>query len=212
MFKFSLLKYLPFLKTNKIILDPKFKIIGITGLKHNGKDTIANYLCQKYNYTKIAFADPLKEACQSIFGFNYEQIHGSLKETLDEYWFGLTPRQILQFVGTELFRKEMKRLNEEFGEELWILSAKKKITEIIKNNENALIVISDVRFPNECEMIKKQNGTLIRVVRSSVNISHDLHDSEKYVSDLEVDYEIINDGSIDDLNKKIDSIILSNID
>lgn len=185
----------------------KYKIIGITGLKYNGKDTIANYLSTKYKYTHIAFADSLKNACSVLFGFNYEQLHGYLKETPDPYWFGLTPRQILQFVGTELFRNNMHKLNENFHDNFWLLCTEKKIQGLLQNDKDICIVISDVRFPNECNMIKKMNGIIIRVDRSNVNNTIDLHPSETLIQTLHADFEIKNNGSIDDLYKIIDNII-----
>jgi len=44
-------------------------IIGITGYKRHGKDTLGDYLVKYHGYTKIAFADALKEACRNIFDF-----------------------------------------------------------------------------------------------------------------------------------------------
>ena len=196
-----------FLSKRKVLLHPKFKIIGVTGLKYNGKDTIADHLCKKYGFTRIAFADPLKNACAILFGFTHEQLHGSLKETPDNYWFGLSPRKVLQFVGTDLFRKQMKLLHEDFGEDFWLLCAKKLVNDIFEKDKENRVVISDVRFPNECEMIKKMGGIVIRVNRPSINTSADLHDSERLIPTLEVDYEITNDGSIGDLNRKVDTIL-----
>ena len=189
-------------------INPKFKIIGVTGFKHNGKDTIAKYMCDKYGYTRIAFADPLKLICGILFGFNYQQLHGELKETPDNFWFGLTPRKVFQFIGTDLFRKHMNQLDENFQDKIWLLCANKSICDILQQDSNACIVISDVRFPNECEMIKKFGGIIIRVNRSSANMSVDLHDSEALIKTLDVDFDITNNDSIDDLNKKIDILLL----
>ena len=47
-------------------------IIGITGSAHHGKDTYGDYLVKYHGYTKIGFADALKDACKSIFGFTEE--------------------------------------------------------------------------------------------------------------------------------------------
>ena len=40
-------------------MDKLPKIIGISGRKYHGKDTIGDYLVNKYGYKKIAFADPI---------------------------------------------------------------------------------------------------------------------------------------------------------
>src|SRR5579863_3132559 len=54
----------------------EFVIIGITGRKRSGKDTVGNYLVEHYGFVKVSFADTLKEACKIIFGFSDEQVYG----------------------------------------------------------------------------------------------------------------------------------------
>jgi len=185
----------------------KFSIVGVTGLKFNGKDTVANHLCNKYGFTRIAFADPLKEICGILFGFNHEQLHGSLKETPDTDWFDLTPRKILQYIGTDMFRTYMTGLSIKFADEFWLLCARKKIQDILKKNPSARITISDVRFHNECLMVKRLGGIVIRVTRPTINNTKDLHESECQIPELDADYDIFNQGSIKELNVKIDDIV-----
>lgn len=192
---------------NKLSKHPELKIIGLTGLKRSGKDTIANYLSKYYGYERIAFADPLKYACIELFGFNYDQCYESAKEEPDEFWFGLTPRKIFQFIGTELMRNKMSELHPNFGQDFWVLCCEKKIKDILSVQKDTLIVISDVRFPNECEMIKKMGGIVIRVNRDCVDTGEDLHESERLVKELEVDYEIDNNESLEDLWSNIDQLM-----
>jgi len=48
-------------------------IIGITGKKRSGKDTVASCLVENYMFVKYSLADPIKEACKDIFGFSNNQ-------------------------------------------------------------------------------------------------------------------------------------------
>lgn len=185
------------------------KLIGVTGLKFNGKDTIAGHLCAKYGYTRIGLADPLKEICSTLFGFSQDQLYGDLKETPDPQWFNITPRKILQYIGTELFRERMGQLDNNFKDEFWLLCAKKKINDLLNKDPNARVVISDVRFENECEMIKKLGGLTLRVTRPGINTTADLHSSEKCIPTLEVSHEFFNLGTIEDLNYMVDDFICS---
>ena len=84
------------------------KVIGITGLKRSGKDTIGGIFVKKYNYTRLAFADPLKNIVKIMFNFNNEQLNGDLKEVEDEYW-NVTPRKTMQFMG-DILRTHMNEL------------------------------------------------------------------------------------------------------
>ena len=73
-------------------------IIGITGKKHNGKDTVGDYY-EKLGFVKLSFAQPLKQVCKCIFDFDNDQLYGDKKEQIDEYW-KVKPRTIFQYVGT----------------------------------------------------------------------------------------------------------------
>ena len=57
-------------------------IIGILGQKRNGKDTCADYLVEHYNFTKVSFADPIKQILKIMFDFNDEQLYGDKKELI----------------------------------------------------------------------------------------------------------------------------------
>lgn len=140
-------------------------IIGVTGRKRSGKDTIGKYLVENHGFTRVAFADSLKEACKIIFGFSDEQVYGDeLKEVIDEYW-NHSPREILQKVGTELFRDQLPRVCGNIGDDIWIRSVERQINNLRKQGHQRF-VITDVRFENELNFIKKQkNGYVWKVIR-----------------------------------------------
>ena len=181
-------------------------VIGIIGEKRHGKDTIANYLVKKYSFEKKTLAGPLKEICRILFGFNNEQLYGNLKEDIDEYW-NVSPRKMYQFIGTDLFRKQFTKICPQIKDRFWIEIVKKQIIDSTANN----IVLSDIRFPNEVDLVDELNGINIKVVRPSIK-SKDLHESEtKILSIKNYDYIVINNGTINDLHNKIDNII-NNLD
>uniref|UniRef100_A0A6C0EFE5 Deoxynucleoside monophosphate kinase n=1 Tax=viral metagenome TaxID=1070528 RepID=A0A6C0EFE5_9ZZZZ len=177
-------------------------VIGITGKKGHGKDTVGKIL-NKYGYKRIAFADPLKEACRCIFGFTDEQLYGDEKEKTDPFW-NVTPRHILQYVGTDLFRDQLGFVVPDLGKDIWIKSAEKHI----ESSGFDKIVITDVRFQNEVDMILKKGGYVVRVTRPSIK-SGDTHVSETHIDDLVVNNDILNDGTIEDLEQKVKDILIS---
>jgi hypothetical protein len=70
-------------------------------------------------------------------------------------------------------------------------------------------IITDMRFPNEMQAIKANGGITIKVVRPhDKEIPLDLHPSETALDDVEFDYEIVNDGTLEDLIEKVEGIIL----
>jgi len=191
-------------------------IIGLVGKKRSGKDTVADWLVKYAGFIKYSLADPMKKACKEIFLFSDEQLWGDKKEEIDEA-LGVTPRKILQVFGTELFQYDIYKHIPELANKipprkLWI----NRFVRWYKRNEHSKwtynfvtkmerycfdVVISDVRFPHEAEEIKKLNGMIIRIERDLPNV--DKHASETEMEDIKEDFKILNDGTIDDLYKKI---------
>ena len=80
--------------------------------------------------------------------------------------------------------------------------------EITEDNDYKLPnwIITDTRFPNEAEAIKKADGIIIRVDRPGVKPINP-HPSETGLDDWKFDYVINNDGSLKDLTKKVNKIL-----
>lgn len=177
-------------------------IIGVCGQKFNGKDTIADYVVSKYHFTKISIGDPLKQALQNIFGFTDAQLWGNQKEIIDPFW-GMTPRDVMQFVGTDVFRNYFPVKFPCIGDKLWVLALQKKINDLFSRGIHK-IIIPDIRFPNEEFIVKKYGGKIIRVNRPSIE-NIDVHISENSIEDLHPDYIVINDTLVN-LYERIDDI------
>ena len=183
-------------------------IIGLLAKKGFGKDTAGDYLVTNYGFKKVAFAEPLKDACAILFGFTDEQLYGSLKEVVDERW-GVPPRKILQYLGTDILRNEINTVIPGIGENFWINRLKINC----EQNPDIKYVISDVRFQNEVDWIHEMGGVVIKIDRPI--LSDDRHGSEKNIDLIEnYDKLINNDGSIEEFYEKIDVVfktIINNI-
>jgi hypothetical protein len=174
------------------------KVIGITGRKYNGKDTLGNLFVSNFGYKKLAYANPLKEACRCIFNFNDDQLYGDKKEIEDEFWH-VTPRKVFQYVGTDMFRTHIKEVIPHVENNIWVEVVKKQILDDWKHDPNSKFVVTDVRFPNEAKMIQDLGGIVVRVRRDCVNTDIDTHPSELMIEQLDVDYELPNNGTVDEL-------------
>jgi len=133
-------------------------IIGICGLIGNGKGTVADYLVEQHNFTKLSFADRLKDGVSTLFGWDRALLEGDtvesreFREKIDKYWTAetgkeVTPRTVLQLYGTECLRRG-------FFDGIWVSLVKQQILE----NPNGNFVIPDCRFFNELEMVKGLKG------------------------------------------------------
>ena len=129
------------------------QIIGLSGKKQNGKSTTANWLTQHYGYEQVSFGAALKEAVSIIFGFPMDKFEdGVWKETVDPFW-GVTPRHILETVGTRCLR-------DNFRQDIWVKVVERKLA----NYKYRRIVLTDVRFPTEVDAIRSWGGEIWRLV------------------------------------------------
>lgn len=167
-------------------------VIGLTGNIGSGKTTIAEYLVKTYGFTKLAFADELKRMLVRAGILTPDEV----KEK--------TPyaRKMLQLIGTELIRKQI-------DEDFWIKKLDEKIKYLIEEGRQRF-VIDDVRFPNEAEYIHSLGGKIIRIKKETHLHDQDWalnHESEKYVDSIPADFEVINDGTLEELYEKVAGIL-----
>ena len=194
-------------------------IVGVIGKKRSGKDTIANYLVQYYNFQRYAFADPMKVMVKEAFLWNEVWVNGKYKEAVDPRW-GISPRQALKHIGTEWAQYGLCESYPEFKEvtdrNLWVkrfiyfYMACKGYNYADQKN----FVISDVRFPHEIKTIKESRDlnndkkVFIKVVRPESEKVTDTHESEKLVDTLLYDYIVQNHGTLQHLQNQITSILI----
>lgn len=171
-------------------------LIGLTGLKSSGKTEVSKIVEELTGNARESFAKPLKEVCKIVFGLTDEQLYGDEKEKMSKW--SVTPRKIMQFVGTEMFREKLSELISN-AEDIWILNMQNKI------NNNQDIIIDDVRFSNEAEIIRKFGGVIIQIKRDDINII-DTHKSEMFL-EIKPDYVINNNGTLEDLRNEVQKII-----
>ena len=145
---------------------------------------------------KYSFADPLKQACAAMFGIPLEDFYDDdKKEIVNEFW-GFSPRQMAQLLGTEGGRQL-------FRNDIWI-----KRAEIFVNNlaPSCKVVIPDVRFENEAEFVRNNGGFIIHVKRQGVKPVSS-HSSENGIWVEENDIMIENNGSLKELYYKVGEFI-----
>ena len=183
-----------------------FKIIAICGLKRCGKDSIADHLNKTYGCKKISIAGPLKETCKMLFGLSDDVVNTDLKDEPIQYWFGLTPRQILQFYGTEMMQFKLQELMPGIGRQFWL----KKLFKDIADSHTNRIVISDLRFVHEYQALISEYGRdnvcIIQVHRPCCE-SNDHHSSELEWRSIPPNEIVHNEGSLFDLYNQVDQFI-----
>lgn len=161
------------------------KVIGLIGPAGCGKSTLAHGL-SKVGFVRMPLAEPLKlmlEALLTYQGATHDECHamlyGDRKEYPTEYLGGRTPRHAMQTLGTE-WRDLVSRT---LWTDVWITRF------YITSPE--CVVIEDVRFQHEVDLIRNIDGRIVEVRREGFRAS-DAHASEREFTKIEADVWILN--------------------
>lgn len=175
--------------------------IVICGRMRSGKGETSSRLCSEYGFTEFAFGDGLKTVCRSLYP--------------EQFADGRKPRALLQGFGEDA-RK--------YDRHVWTRKCFATIEEFAQQAKEGgkpfRAVISDLRLPTEFEECKRRGFVIIRVTApdgirihraiesgDKFEYSDLVHETESHVDSFEVDYEIINDGTLEQLHAKIDAVM-----
>ena len=170
-------------------------IIGLSGFRGSGKDTVAAYLVKEHEFERRAFADPLKRSVAALFNIPFSDIDKMKNDPKCDVSLNplvaMTFREFLQRYGTEAHR-------DVFGEDFWL----EYTLPANGHYSGNLICITDLRFSNEAERIKQLGGRIWFINRITNRSVVDPHSSE--IIDFGVDYTIDNTGTIEDLYVEVE--------
>jgi len=168
----------------------------VSGAMGSGKSTAATYLDVRYGFKRIAFADELKRKCKLITP------DGQIDKSRD--------RSLLQFIGTEYYRK--------MDENYWVNIAVANINEA-RDKHQLDIVVDDCRFENEFEALNAIGAVFIHVLRDEQERHRSLierdgelstgiaaHASELPIGELYANQIVYNNGKKEQFVNDIDLI------
>ena len=189
--------------------------IGLIGRARSGKDTIAAYLMREHGYVRVGFADAVKDAALALDPIV------TITPYADEGHKGGTWRlsDLVHVFGWEMAKDEypevrriLQRLGDEagrqiHGENTWVDQARYKIRAAWI--QGSPVVVSDVRYPNEADLLREAGLTLVKVERCTIvgQSVTDSHASEAFVDTLSPDVVISNDGTIKDLETQVRAVV-----
>lgn len=164
-------------------------IVGLSGVAGVGKDEGAAALVRERGFTRLGFADTLREA---LYRLNPWIPHAArVQDLVDDYGWDeakrrfLEIRELLQRMGTEVGRQLI-------DDQVWVttLFARAKREGIEK------LVIPDVRFPNEQTAVEERGGTVYRIVRPGF-APINAHASDNALVDSDFRIVVHNDSTLD---------------
>jgi hypothetical protein len=188
------------------------EIIGLSGYARSGKDTAAAVLVEEFGFTRVAFADKLREVLYALdpiitadiehhgmFGLHNspDSVYGRLANVIDQFgWNGYKEspwsdeiRRLLQRLGTEAGRQTL-------WDSIWVDAA------LTGHDDDAKLVVTDVRFPNEAQAISEKDGQLWRVERTGVGPANS-HASETSLDNWLFHRHLNNTGTLEEFRQLV---------
>lgn len=160
--------------------------IGFVAKMRSGKDTAADHLVRHCGGAVMKFATPMYE----IHDFAVKRLGLVGKQ-----------RRLLQLIGTEWGRQTL-------GEDFWVDQLQKDLV-----NYPGSVYVTDCRFPNEAERLRRLGFCMVRVIRPDqervkAGATSEEHESERYIEQIETDFTLVNDGTMPEFLKKVDELAL----
>lgn len=182
-------------------------LIGLTGPAGSGKSTATELLVNTIpNVTEVQLAGPIKDMLTILLGewFNgMEEVDWNNREWKESPLFHIpgnpSPRRLAQTLGTEWGRDVIHP-------DLWVAAGESNIKSSMARHFD--VVVSDVRFDNEAEMIKRLGGMIVKITREEAP-EVEAHVSEAGVSDNLIDAYIINAGEPEEMVEAILNAVYS---
>lgn len=172
------------------------RLVGVSGPAGVGKGEVARVLNQ-FGWRTVKMAGPLKGMLEYLIaqrGFtpeeNREMLEGVNKE--EPCFYGQSPRHLMQTLGTDWGRDLV-------AEDFWVKMAQETIADALADGYS--VVVDDIRFQNEVDMIRRLGGVVIRVYRADRTRNPGDHKSEG--SPITPDALVYNNGTAAEFHDKI---------
>ena len=179
-------------------------IIAFHGKAGSGKDTAAQYIISRFGedlVRQFAFADPLKRVVMRTHGLSEKEVYDPVLKEIMTKGTPVTPRHLLQSVGTIM--------REEIGPNVFVDAVSTKIA----STKKPIVVVSDLRYPNEAEFVRGQGGLVVHLNRpdhSGTTLTS--HSSEQPLPAELVDLFIENDKDLATFFDRLETALSKSIE
>lgn len=177
-------------------------ILALSGKIGSGKDTVTNLiinLTPDIKWGHIKFADKLKQVTSLITNTPIDDQYSQDGKNKKPTGWDHTNGELQQLIG-----EGIRKINYD----VWVLAALSHV----RPEDN--VIVSDVRYKNEAEYIRKLGGYLIRIEGDPALIRKNSTRNLNHQSEIDLDdytewnFTINNDTTLDELKNKVQFILL----
>ncbi|QDQ14314.1 hypothetical protein [Streptomyces spectabilis] len=178
--------------------------IALIGRARSGKDSVGARLIARYGYTRLAFADPLKDMAIGINPWISYDVPGFIKHGT------IRLADLIEHVGWERAKEEYSEVRstlQRIGQHMRSIDPDYWIDRLTKRlaRTSGPIVVTDVRYPNEVDKLDRYGFRIVRIARPSIE-STDAHESETALDKYVAPVTVTNSGTLDDLHAHADTL------
>ncbi|MEU5149746.1 hypothetical protein AB0G42_21515 [Streptomyces yangpuensis] len=189
-----------------------YRNVAFIGKARSGKDSAGGRLVKHWNYTRVAFADPLKRMALQLNPYIPTvpgvavRLESLIADVGWEYAKDTYPevRRTLQHAGQTV---------REMDEDFWLNIALRSIDAAA--GWNMPVVVTDCRYPNEAKALQARGFMLVRIRRERsfadmtvAEAGQARHSSETALDDFPADQTIINSGTLFHLDTEVDALVM----
>jgi len=142
-------------------------LVYLIGNKESGKTTHANWLVETHGFTRVSFADPIREIAAEILATYDPSLDATdfLEKIFKEPGYSAHKNATIEVSGLRMCgsRKLLQSIGEgackHIGTKVWVKALTEKIFRLRAKEQNVKIVVDDARKPFETFELGMLGGT-----------------------------------------------------
>ncbi|MDP3957043.1 MAG: AAA family ATPase [bacterium] len=176
-------------------------IIGVAGEIASGKDTVGQYIAEKYDALPLRFSQPLRDILDRI----------GLEQNREN--FAKLSLYLRKAFGEDILSKIILAEAEKSPKNLVVVDGVRRLPDIIhmESNEHFYFVYVDVSPEKRYERLIKRRQNADDATKTPVQFDKDAKlETELQIHDLKerADFVINNDGTVEELHTQVDKIVV----
>lgn len=170
-------------------------VIGLTGPRQVGKDTIRRFIIASQGGYPYSMADPIRAMLLAGFGIDMSEPYWVANKEKVIPALGKSPRDMMRTLGTEWGRDLV-------NQDIWLTLARQRLLA-----SGPGMVLADIRFPNEAAWVRDMGGRIVHINSKIFGEKDVAHLSDEPIAPEAGDGYIVNNGTLEELQIAVKDLL-----